>query len=101
MDTFDVYGVCNPLIDLHCHIQDSFLQERNLLKNRMYLVSLETQQNLLMALNSENYNINFAAGGSGANTMIGVAQLGGRAAFTGKIGKDKHGEIYRANLEEQ
>ncbi|MEE3121410.1 MAG: adenosine kinase [SAR324 cluster bacterium] len=101
MDNFDVYGFCNPLIDLHSHIPDSFLKKRKLEKNRMHLVSLETQQSLLMALTAEHYSIEFSAGGSGANSMIGVAQLGGRAAFTGKIGEDEHAQIYRENLEDQ
>ena len=67
----------------------------------MHLVSLETQESLLMALTAEHYSIEFSAGGSGANSMIGVAQLGGRAAFTGKIGEDEHAQIYRENLEDQ
>lgn len=101
MEPLDVYGICNPLIDLLSQVPDDFLQERKLEKNRMYLVPLEQQQTLLMALAAEKHPVEFAAGGSGANTMIGIAQLGGRAAFTGKIGRDEHGRIYREKLEGQ
>ena len=51
-------------------------------------------------LNEEQYPIEFASGGSGANSMIGIAQLGGKTAFSGKIGGDNHGKIYRDKLEE-
>jgi sugar/nucleoside kinase (ribokinase family) len=100
MEKFDVYGVCNPLIDLLSHIPDSFLKKRGIEKNIMHLISLEEQQELLLALTAEKLSVEFAAGGSGANSMIGIAQLGGRAAFSGKIGRDEHGKIYREKLED-
>lgn len=100
MEKFDVYGVCNPLIDLLSHIPDSFLKKRGIEKNIMHLISLEEQQELLLALTAEELSVEFAAGGSGANSMIGIAQLGGRTAFSGKIGRDEHGRIYREKLED-
>ena len=99
MEKFDVYGVCNPLIDLLSHIPDSFLKKRGIEKNIMHLISLEEQQELLLALTVEKLTVEFAAGGSGANTMIGISQLGGRTAFSGKIGRDEHGKLYREKLE--
>ena len=100
MEKFDVYGVCNPLIDLLSHIPDSFLKKRGIEKNIMHLISLEEQQELLLALTAEKLTVEFAAGGSGANTMIGISQLGGRTAFSGKIGRDEHGKLYREKLED-
>ena len=100
MENLDVYGVCNPLIDLLSHVPDSFLIERGLNKNSMNLITLEEQQTFLLALAAGKISVEFAAGGSGANTMIGIAQLGGRTAFSGKIGKDEHGKIYRKKLED-
>ena len=100
MENLDVYGVCNPIIDLLCHVPDSFLIECGLKKNSMNLITLEEQQTLLLALADKKISVEFAAGGSGANTMIGIAQLGGRTAFSGKIGKDEHGKIYREKMEE-
>jgi len=85
MEKLDVYGVCNPIIDLLSHVPDSFLTERGLNKNSMNLITLEEQQTLLLALAVGKISVEFAAGGSGANTMIGIAQLGGRTAFSGKL----------------
>ena len=100
MKKFDVYGVCNPLIDMLSHVPESFLKKHGIEKNIMHLVSFEEQQHILSSLELENLSVKFAAGGSAANSMIGLSQLGGSAAFSGKIGMDKHGIIYRKKLEE-
>ena len=100
METLDVYGVCNPIIDLLSHVPDSFLTERGLNKNSMNLITFEEQQTLLLALAAGEISVESAAGGSGANTMIGISQLGGRTAFSGKIGRDEHGKLYREKLED-
>ena len=99
MQKFDVYGVCNPLVDLLSHVPDSFLKKFSLKKNVMHLVTLEQQQSLLLALAEEQISVEIAAGGSGANSMIGIAQLGGTSSFSGKIGSDEHGKLYREKLE--
>ena len=99
MQKFDVYGVCNPLVDLLSHVPDSFLKKLGIQKNIMHLVTREQQQELLLALAEEKISLEVAAGGSGANSMIGISQLGGRSAFSGKIGRDEHGKLYREKLE--
>ena len=99
MQKFDVYGVCNPLVDLLSHVSDSFLKKLGIQKNIMHLVTREQQQELLLALAEEKISLEVAAGGSGANSMIGISQLGGRSAFSGKIGRDEHGKLYREKLE--
>jgi sugar/nucleoside kinase (ribokinase family) len=100
MEKFDVYGVCNPLIDLLSHIPDSFLKKNGIEKSIMHLISIEEQQRLLRSLSVEKLSVESASGGSGANSMIGIAQLGGLTAFSGKIGRDEHGKIYREKLED-
>ena len=100
MEKFDVYGVCNPLIDLLSHIPDSFLEKNRIEKSIMHLISIEEQQRLLRGLSADKLSVESASGGSGANSMIGIAQLGGRTAFSGKIGRDEHGKIYREKLED-
>ena len=99
MKKFDVYGVCNPLVDLLSHVPDSFLKNFGIEKNVMHLVTSERQEKILMALAEEQISVEIAAGGSGANSMIGIAQLGGNSSFSGKIGEDEHGELYRKKLE--
>ena len=100
MEKFDVYGVCNPLIDLLSHIPDSFLKKNGIEKSIMHLISIEEQQRLLRELSADKLSVESASGGSGANSMIGIAQLGGRTAFSCKIGRDEHGKIYREKLED-
>jgi len=100
MKKFDVYGICNPLIDLLSHVPESFLRKHGIEKNVMHLVSFEEQQKILYCLKLENLPVKYAAGGSAANSMIGLSQLGGIAAFSGKVGMDEHGTIYRKKLEE-
>ena len=100
MKKFDVYGVCNPLVDLLSHVPDSFLKKLGIQKNIMHLVTFEQQQELLFALAEEQISVEIAAGGSGANSMIGISQLGGTSAFSGKIGRDEHGKLYREKLED-
>ena len=86
MKKFDVYGVCNPLVDLLSHVPESFLKKLGIQKNIMHLVTIEQQRKLLFALAEEQIPVEIAAGGSGANSMIGISQLGGTSAFSGKIG---------------
>ena len=78
----------------------SVFKKHGIEKNVMHLVSLEEQKRILSALELEKFSIKFAPGGSAANSMIGLSQLGGNAAFGGKIGMDEHGVIYKKKLEE-
>ena len=97
---FDVYGIGNPLMDLLSHVSPHFLQSQQLETDRMYLVDQERQRQLLGELERLGYEMFSAPGGSAANTMIGLAQLGGSAAYTGKLGKDDLGALYQQKLEE-
>ena len=99
-NSLDVYGIGNSLIDLLASVSDSFLEERGLVKDRMYLVDEERQKELLQALGSTESEITKMPGGSCANTMIGIAQLGGSGAFSGRVATDDHGQIYQQKLEE-
>lgn len=94
---FDVIGIENPLIDVMAEVPDEFLQRLRLEKNRMFLVDLPRHRELLEALNG--VKVHAEPGGSCANTMQGVAQLGGRAAYCGKVGADEHGRVYVNKLE--
>ena len=96
MATFDVYGMCNPLFDLQAEISDETLQSLGYTKGSTYLVSSEEQR----AIVSGVYNslVNAESGGSGANSMIMVNLLGGRACYTGCVGVDDHATMYRSSL---
>jgi sugar/nucleoside kinase (ribokinase family) len=95
---FDVFGMCNALFDLQAEVTDTTLTQLGVEKGTMRLVSAEEQRALVPAVYT--HIVNTQAGGSGANTMIGIAQMGGKASFTSRVGRDEHGPMYKASLEE-
>lgn len=95
---YDVYGVGNALVDTEIKVTDAELAERNLRKGLMALVSTQDQDALVRSLNGRP-TVD-AAGGSAANTMVGIAQFGGKAFYTGKVGNDTMGSLYRLSMSE-
>ncbi|HKI97019.1 MAG TPA: adenosine kinase [bacterium] len=95
---FDVFGIENPLIDLLVQVPDEFLERMELKKNHMQLIDASRHGFLLEHL--KEFSVQTAAGGSCANTLLGIAQLGGRTAYCGKVGRDVHGQVYVEKLEE-
>jgi sugar/nucleoside kinase (ribokinase family) len=95
---YDVFGMCNALFDLQAEISDPTLEALGIEKGTMRLVSAEEQRALVPAVYT--HIVNTQAGGSGANTMIGIAQMGGTTSFTSRVGRDEHGPMYKASLEE-
>ena len=89
MIMFDVYCLCNPLFDILATSSDELLADCGSEKGAMTLVSVEHQRRLLSQAAIEITARE--AGGSGANTAIGVAQLGFKAAFGGCVGTDDFG----------
>ncbi len=96
VERYDVYGVGHAIIDTEAIVEDSVLGDYGVDKGLMTLVSAERQAMLLAGLGGRP--LHHAAGGSAANTMAGVAQLGGRACYIGKIGADERGSAYRASM---
>ena len=94
--TYDVFGMCNPLYDIQAEVPETVLTELAYEKGGMYLIEAEQQRELVAKI--YQYIVNTEAGGSGANTMIGIAQLGGTACYTGKLGNDEHGTLYTNGL---
>jgi sugar/nucleoside kinase (ribokinase family) len=92
----DVYGVGNALVDIQAHVPDAFLAEIDYAKGLMTLVNGSTQREVLSRLSGTR--VNRCAGGSAANTLVGVAQFGGRAAFAGKLADDELGRFFLEDL---
>lgn len=92
MAHFDVAGIGAALLDFTVEVEDSFLEELGLRKGRMHLVEEEKSREILKRL--EGRRIETTPGGSSANTIAGVAVLGGRSVFQGKVGRDGHGDVY-------
>jgi sugar/nucleoside kinase (ribokinase family) len=98
MNTYDVYGVGNALVDIQVQVDTSFLSDHKIDKGVMTLVSAESQFELLKDL--KGLPKQTSSGGSACNTVVGVANYGGRAYYAGKVGQDKYGEFYQNELKE-
>jgi sugar/nucleoside kinase (ribokinase family) len=94
--SFDVYGVGNALVDIQAHVSDETLESLGFHKGVMTLVEEPTQREVLSALNGQP--ISRCAGGSAANTIMGVAQFGGKAVYAGKVGHDELGEFFLRDM---
>jgi sugar/nucleoside kinase (ribokinase family) len=95
-----VIGMGNALVDVLVRIDDDKLLEKfGLPKGSMQLVDKEKSQMIIGALSHLKYDI--ASGGSAANTINGLANLGLATGYIGKIHEDKFGEIFRKDMTEK
>lgn len=95
---FDIFGIGNPLVDIITKTKDSILYDLGYVKGSMNLVSTEDQGKILDRHKDQERTV--AVGGSCANTMVMIAQLGGKSAFCGKVGNDKFGKEFDTKMEE-
>jgi len=95
---YDVYGVGNALVDVQAQVSDALLAETGFDKGIMTLVDDAQQKQLLSKL--ANLPLNRCAGGSAANTIVGVADFGGKAAYVGKVAADEVGEFFLKDMRE-
>ncbi len=93
---YDVFGVGNALTDIQARISDEVLGELGFAKGIMTLVDEETQAKVLKALGG--VEVTRCAGGSAANTIMGIADFGGKAAYAGKVGSDEIGEFFLKDM---
>ena len=89
-----ILGIGNAIVDVICKVENAFLIENNLIKSTMKLVDKIEFQKLLSNLKIEQT----IAGGSVANSIVGLSQLGNDVSFIGKINKDNLGEKYEQSL---
>ncbi len=89
---FDVYGVGNAIMDLQLRAAEGDLQKFGLEKGGMKLVEPEEQKKLLEYYHGTD--LHQASGGSAANTVIAVSQLGGKTAYGCMVGDDRFGSDY-------
>ncbi|MBI3453340.1 MAG: adenosine kinase [Rhodospirillales bacterium] len=91
---YDVVGIGNAIVDVLAKTDDAFLKGNRLAKDAMTLIDAERAHLLYTAMNPGIE----CSGGSAANTMVGVASLGGRAGYIGKVCADQLGEIFRHDI---
>ena len=89
-----VLGIGNAIVDVICKVEESFLSENNLTKSTMKLVDEAELKKLLSNLKIKET----IAGGSVANSIVGLAQLGNVVSFIGKVNDDKLGNKYEKSL---
>ena len=91
---FDVVGLGNAIVDILSRADDAFLQEWGIQKDAMTLIDEPRAH----ALTAETKNPVITSGGSGANTIAGIASFGGSAAYIGKTANDDLGRQFREEL---
>ncbi len=94
MTELDVTGIGNAIVDVLAHADDAFLSNQGLHKGSMTLIDADAAQQLYARMGSGVE----VSGGSAANTLAGVASLGGRSAFIGKVAKDQLGEVFTHDI---
>ena len=87
-------GIGNAIVDVISHEDEKFLDTHNLIKDSMALINTDTA----VSLYNEMSPTVQSSGGSAANTMSGVASLGGKAAYIGKIRDDHLGEFFAHDI---
>jgi hypothetical protein len=98
MRTYDVYGIGNAITDLQLRTDDDFLSAIGVDKGIMTLVDEARQSEVLQALDGQA--VHRCSGGSACNTIVGIADFGGRTAYACKVGADATGHRYLAELRE-
>src|SRR3954451_20784377 len=93
-DSVDVLTIGNAIVDVLAKTDDAFLVAQGVRKGAMQLIDEERAESLYAAMGPAT----IISGGSGANTAVGVASLGGRAAFIGKVRDDELGRLYTHDL---
>jgi sugar/nucleoside kinase (ribokinase family) len=91
---FDVATIGNAIVDIITKTDDKFLQDQELIKGAMTLIDADRASSLYRKMGPAIE----ASGGSAANTAAGVASLGGRAAFIGKVAQDQFGGVFRHDI---
>ena len=90
-----ILGIGNAIVDVFVKVDDDFLLKNNLIKGSMKLLEKQEFESLKSTIKIEKIE----AGGSVANTMVGIAYLGGHPSFIGKVNSDEFGNIYKKSLQ--
>ena len=94
----NILGIGNAIVDVICKVDDNFIKNNNLTKSTMKLIFDEKEfQNLLTNLKIEKT----VSGGSVANSIVGLSQLGNDVGFIGKVSDDELGNKYEEGLKKE
>ena len=93
----NIIGIGNAIVDVICKVQDKYLLDNELTKSTMKLVDEAEFKKLLSTLKIEDT----VSGGSVANSIVGLSQLGDRVGFIGKVSDDDLGQKYEDGLKKE
>ena len=93
-----ILGIGNAIVDVICKVDDNFISKNNLTKSTMKLFFNESEfKNLIKNLKIEKT----VSGGSVANSIVGISQLGDKVGFIGKVSDDNFGSKYEEGLKKE
>ena len=92
-----ILGIGNAIVDVLCKVNDEFLIQNSLTKSTMKLINESEFKNLLSGLSIEDT----ISGGSVANSIVGLSQLGNKVGFIGKVNDDDLGQKYEDGLKKE
>ena len=92
-----ILGIGNAIVDVICKVEDKYLLDNGLTKSTMKLVDEIEFKKLLSTLKIEDT----ISGGSVANSIVGLSQLGNKVGFIGKISDDSLGQKYKDGLKKE
>ncbi len=92
-----ILGIGNAIVDVICKVDETFITQNNLVKSTMKLVNEEEFKKILSPLKIEQT----VSGGSVANSIVGLSQLGNNVGFIGKINDDVLGNKYEEGLKKE
>ena len=92
-----IIGIGNAIVDVICKVEDKFITQNNLTKSTMKLVDEAELKKLLSSLKIEET----VSGGSVANSIVGLSQLGNKVGFIGKVSDDDLGNKYEEGLKRE
>ena len=100
MKRYDVYGIGNALVDTEYEVDDSFLDHAKFPKGIMTLIEEDERARLIRLLEDEHEHlaVKQAGGGSAANTMVILSQLGSHAFYSCKVAADSPGDFFIKDL---
>ncbi len=94
----NILGIGNAIVDVICKVDENFIKDNNLTKSTMKLIFDDKEfQNLLTNLKIEKT----VSGGSVANSIVGLSQLGNDVGFIGKVSDDELGNKYEEGLKKE
>ena len=92
-----ILGIGNAIVDVLCRVDDEFLSKNSLTKSTMRLINENEFKHLLSEVKIEET----ISGGSVANSIVGLSQLGNLVGFIGKVKDDDLGQKYEEGLKNE